>query len=142
MSRHTWNDQTRRNAPRDRRARMRGQEPYVACILRRVEAVGGGVTRACRVLDELRGKYRFVKRRGEWVPGRWHRGEVLRYARLKGIDLGQDHRNVPGQGEFPAICPRCFGNLSSSPWCDCLPKPAGAGAFAWFQEDCREDRLN
>ena len=133
MPRHTWNDQARRNSLHRRRSRAAGGLLYGTCVLRRVEAVGGGVGRACRVLDAVRPK--MVKRRGEWVSAKWQRAEVLRLAKKAGVDLSQGRQFIPGQGGFRQVCYQCFADLASSPWCECLPKPAGVGAMAWYQED-------
>ena len=130
-----WNEQARRNSLQKRRDKAARQLRYTAVILRRVEAVGGGVARACRVLDLVRSKR--IKRRGQWVKARWQRAEVLRIARAAGVDLSQGRRFVPGQGGFRQICYRCFADLSASPWCACLPgPPAGMYghqmAYEWF----------
>ena len=129
-----WTEQARRNSLQKRRDKAARQLRYAAVILRRVEAVGGGVARACRVLDLLRGKR--IKRRGQWVKARWQRAEVLRIARAAGVDLSQGRRFVLGQGGFRQVCYRCFADLSTSPWCTCLPGPKDMHgyelAYEWF----------
>ena len=138
MPRHTWNDRARRNSLLKRQAKAARALPYVAVILRRVEAAGGGVSRACRVLDELRS--RPVKRRGQWVWVGWQRREVLRLARLAGIDLSQGRRFIPGQGGFRQLCYQCWADLSASPWCACLPKPPDSMGYSWFVQAGIESR--
>ena len=98
-----------------RRHRQAVHDRSVLPMLRRVAAVGGGLSRSLRCLQDY-GMTRASR------GGAWTRHQLYRIAQRHSIRIAPG-RFVPGQPAFDTTCGRCGQSLRDTPWCSCLPRP-------------------
>ena len=108
-------DQHRALALENRRHRQAMHDRSVLPMLQRVAAVGGGLSRVLRCLQDY-GMTRAPR------GGAWTRYQLYRIAQRHDIQIAPG-RFVPGRPAFDTKCAKCSQSLRATPWCLCLPRP-------------------
>ncbi|GEM_PF-3924420 len=116
-----FTDHHRELALERRRQRQAMHDRSVLPMLRRVAALGGGLSRTLRCLQDY-GMGRAPR------GGAWTRRQLYRIAQRHGIRIAPGHF-VPGQPAFDTWCARCGQSLRDTPWCRCLPRPRSLREF-------------
>ena len=116
-----FTDRHRELALERRRQRQAMHDRSVLPMLRRVAALGGGLSRTLRCLQDY-GMGRAPR------GGAWTRRQLYRIAQRHGIRIAPGHF-VPGQPAFDTWCAKCGQLLRDTPWCWCLPRPRSLREF-------------
>ena len=116
-----FTDHHRELALERRRQRQAMHDRSVLPMLRRVAALGGGLSRTLRCLQDY-GMGRAPR------GGAWTRRQLYRIAQRHGIRIAPGHF-VPGQPAFDTWCARCGQSLRDTPWCLCLRRPRSLREF-------------
>ena len=130
-----WTAKARERSIQARRAhRDQLDEAVMLPVLRQVAEVGGGLSRALRLLaahgvQSTRGGFGFGSTR------RITRMDLYRIAARHGLARTLCPGDfVPGRLQVEKRCRRCGADLEASPWCPCIPVPV------WTCHHCGEQR--